>query len=112
MYKLTNGWTKETMKEAIIKGNNGTKSADLSETGSICRYRRADGNKCAVGCFIQDKDYKPHFELATLPELSAMLGYLPLHPEGLRELQIVHDRTLDSRDPRPLLCAWIDSNVE
>lgn len=34
--------------------------AVLAYTGTTCRYRTADGNKCAVGCLIPDELYSQY----------------------------------------------------
>jgi hypothetical protein len=114
MYKTINGWTKEKMIETIMLKNNGTRSIDLN--GRTCKYRGKNDNACAVGCFIPDQEYTPKMEegveilLEIYPKL---LGFMPLSPNGLSDMQYVHD--IDAKElnnPRELLIDWINKNVE
>lgn len=68
--------------------------------GCACRYRDSKGNRCAVGLFIDDADYHPDMENASVGILvqkgripSALLAHLPL----LRDLQRAHDPLGTSR---------------
>ena len=67
----------------------------------ICAYRAKNGDKCAVGCLIEDEEYKETFEgVNALMILDGGYGAdMPLverlypHRQLLNELQIVHDKT-------------------
>ena len=68
--------------------------------GCSCRYRDSKGNRCAVGLFIDDADYHPSLEGASVSILvregrlpTALLAHLPL----LRDLQRAHDQLNASR---------------
>lgn len=71
---------------------------DSSEDSYICLYRSPEKHKCAIGCLIPDKDYKPEFEEKNLDKLIREQA-LPnaLHQEFLpnrallNALQHVHD---------------------
>lgn len=92
---LKSGWTRERFMAQIRARNNG--SASVSENGSSCAYRGADGNACAIGCFIPDDVYSKSYEG------KGVLKLLQRHPEiwefmpsddinFLSRLQTVHDR--------------------
>jgi len=112
-YPTINGWTRETMKAAIRAGNNGTRAR--AEKTDRCLYLTADGNKCAVGCFIPDghraqkAKHAIHTLLVAYPELFASM---PLGVRDLNYMQAEHDEYLGPDDMRDILCTWIDANVE
>lgn len=111
MYKTINGWTKQQMKEQIRLKNNGTQSK--SDNG--CVYRTEDGNSCAAGCFISDKDIEfVKYQTSTvfgLPEFIVRKFPLPLM--AMRQFQQAHDGGhYYNMDMRDILCNWIDTNVE
>lgn len=125
MYFTINGWTKAKMKEVI--------SSQMMDHASVttdkhvqCRYRADDGNKCAVGVFISDKQYYPDMENESLrlifDHLPELKDTLPLNIEGLIKMQQAHDDTIFEADyqdrkstaaidPRPRILAWIEENV-
>lgn len=111
-YKTINGWTKESMKAAIAKGNKGKRAYD-EEYG--CLYLTEDGNKCAIGCFIPD-GHKAQRDSVTASLLTLKFPDLdrtmPIEGEGLSRLQLIHDSAPSLSDPRSALYAWIDKNVE
>src|SRR5271156_3153544 len=77
MYKLANGWTKETVMAQIKKYNNGTKAT--RESGS-CTYLAKDGNRCAIGCFIPDGhkallDDGSAYHIVDYPELAKLMPF-------------------------------------
>ena len=66
----------------------------------ICAYRAKNGDKCAVGCLIEDEEYKESFEgVKALMILDGGYGAdmelverLYPHRRLLSELQVVHDK--------------------
>jgi hypothetical protein len=117
MFKTINGWTKEAMKQQIRARNNGSKAFDAHLNQCVLREGRvADGNACAVGCFIPDDKYNPEFEDWSLdflnePEISSLM---PLNRYGLNMMQKFHDGIIGFKmnsDMRDALCEWIDQNV-
>jgi hypothetical protein len=64
-----------------------------------CLYRAPNGNSCAVGCLIPDKEYHCNFEQRTVSELvkSGDFPFLDgINPNLLTRLQNVHDLYLES----------------
>lgn len=125
MYETINGWTKESMKEAIRKYNNGTRAVDPCT--DICEYFSDGGNRCAVGCFIPEQ-FKEAVRKAGgasaqnllvynsfVPEsfVPGLIDHMPIDPEGLMEMQSIHDDFGDdpATDVRDALDNWIDENV-
>lgn len=116
MYKLQNGWTKESMKARIIER---VPRDYKCMSGAECCYLDHNGKTCAVGAFIPDKHEGQDFEgqadllLDNFPDLIASM---PLEEEGLMNFQNIHDNYNDiSSNRRPLhdvLCDWIDNNVK
>ena len=110
-FKVQNGWTKTSIKRAIVQGNNGTRATE----GNHCAYLTKDGNKCAVGCFIPDGHPAQNSQGRALmlsseyPELR-----FPLEIFGMRLLQMVHDshKPTDAKSVREVMLNWIDQNVE
>lgn len=126
-YKAINGWTKATMKEQFKKMNNGTKCTNVR---GACTYRGPNNNACAVGAFIPDEFYSRSLENKTPrePEFILDIGYdnldfgffdikpelsmfVPLEPQGLLEMQMVHD-TGENSGVHKRVCEWIDKNVK
>jgi hypothetical protein len=113
MYQTINGWTKATMKAAIRAGNNGQRAVD-SPTSALCRYLTADGNRCAVGCFIPDGHEGAHLRgavddlLYSYPDLK---DKMPLSPSDMWSFQRVHDSIRAPVDMHVVLETWIDANV-
>ena len=74
------------------------KPALINTTGSTCAYRNENGEKCAVGCLIEDNEYEPEFEgkniggILERPNVSESLKNR-LYPvmQILSRLQGVHD---------------------
>jgi hypothetical protein len=70
--------------------------------GGICAYRGFDGTKCAAGCLIKDKHYRPEFEGITA---TSTVVWMALWKSGVPEracdvvsrLQLLHDRCLPRR---------------
>ena len=116
--RTINGWTKEKMKAQIMERNIG-KASMIHGFG--CAYQGADGNACAVGCFLP-KDYNlEDFEsgnsgatdvLKLIERFPDLRNLMPLDVYDLKNLQVVHDSFADTPDdPRPALLKWIDENV-
>lgn len=116
-YTPINGWTKETIIEAIQTKNKGVPSM-APDVG--CSYFGDGNNRCAVGCFIPDDfiERVKEWERAGHKTFGAMalvkafpeMG-LPLDGLALSQLQTVHDRIDRSRDPRPAMIRWVEENV-
>lgn len=70
MFKLANGWTKDSVMAQVKKYNNGTPA--MRDDWS-CRYQAADGNRCAIGCFIPDA----HIGLNHAGPVEQLLYYYP-----------------------------------
>lgn len=108
MYPTINGWTKESMKQAIQLRNTGCRA--VTHRG-MCTYVNDYGNHCAVGCFIPDEhpasgsEYGVSALISQFPELK-----FPLEVNALYKMQAVHDYCGDA-DPRPLLAEWIEMHV-
>jgi len=105
------------MIDAILKGNNGTKSVKKhphSPHGG-CLYRTEDGNRCAVGCFIPDEVYVPTMDSDTDTSAETVIDrydlyqYMPLDAYPMTLMQIRHD---NFDDTHKVLLNWIDENVE
>ena len=65
----------------------------------LCRYRAANGRRCAVGCLIPDDKYSPSLEGQSLDLESAGELRRVLEEEGhdvnlVRQLQVIHDTVL------------------
>lgn len=63
------------------------------EDGFVCRYRGANGVKCAVGLLIPDAIYTPAMEGMPVGELARVydLPVIESHAELLIDLQEAHD---------------------
>ena len=72
-------------KEWVTR-SNGAKS-------NLCRYRTADGKKCAVGCLIPDDRYTPELEgkTATQEAVAAAAGLEGHNLQLATRLQVIHD---------------------
>lgn len=114
-YQIINGWTQAKMIEAIETKNNGKASIENGE----CVYLSKDGNRCAIGCFI---DFDKFYEVSNKYNSGTSVGELclnitelkeslPLSVLGLEFLQIVHDSCEEFSDPRPHLKQWILANT-
>ena len=113
MYKLQNGFKKWEMISLIEQFNNGKKS--FSERSSLCVYETADGNHCAVGCFIPD-GHPGLKSLETVQDLlfknPDLLPCMPLGIAGMMALQKVHDTYRRSKiDVRTKMINWVNNNV-
>lgn len=133
-YKTLNGWTKDKMRQAILRNNNGTRAVGPD---GACKYITEDGNRCAVGCFIPDELLeKARQHQGTITELYQDLDTteagilekaMPLKWSGLELLQVQHDvgpqglnaklaikrvPELESDNVHTRLLAWIDFWVE
>lgn len=119
-HKIINGWSQAKMIERIWKYNNG-KQANNDIHGSSCTYENEEGNRCAVGCFLEPEHLDAIKERALTeasiggiankaPELFASCN-LPLNLEGLKLLQYAHDSAPGNADIRELLKKWILENT-
>jgi hypothetical protein len=67
-------------------------SRSLGTNLPTCRYRGAEGRKCAIGCLIPDEEYKSVFEIIGLPELvEAVPSLRGTNINLLRALRTLHD---------------------
>lgn len=59
----------------------------------LCRYRTADGKKCAVGCLIPDERYIPDLEgkIATHAVVATAAGLEGHNLQLATRLQAIHD---------------------
>ena len=78
MYKLANGWTKETVMTQVKRYNNDTRAVGTKIDGNTCVYKTClyqtnDGNRCAIGAFIPDG----HPGLKSYSEVSNLLFHHP-----------------------------------
>jgi hypothetical protein len=122
MYTTINGWTRERMIAQIYKYNNG-KRAGFNESDPestdyrfVCTYRNpADGNRCAVGCFLEDEDSLILDAKDCVSDLldiyPSLSSCMPLDDIGMSMFQGVHDRCSDGGDVRIALRDWIKKNV-
>lgn len=116
MYTLRPGWTKEKMREAIIRGNNGKKSLRSLSEDDIhrCAYRAPDGNKCAAGCFIPDDMYSTKLEGRCVGQLPDYItDQFPLSEYAMQRLQSVHDTYVygGAHGVKEAILQWIEDNV-
>jgi hypothetical protein len=109
-YKLINGWTKNKMKEYIVKYNKNTPAVD----NQTCVYETEDGNRCAIGIFIPDSfkialkfDSGVKKLLDKYPELN---DYMPLEIEGLKRMQDIHDNPFNS-NTHAVLLGFVNNEV-
>ena len=73
-----------------------TQKEKAQDSCEVCRYRTANGAKCAVGCLIPDNNYKKTIEgfptQSVWKEMMVMIpGLQDSHMRLLTTLQIVHD---------------------
>mgnify|MGYP003640356325 CR=1 FL=1 len=85
---------KDAMK--VIRANNlGKRSYD--EDNDSCLYRNEDGNKCLVGCFIDDAEYTPDMEgQGYLGINDGLKSPMPFSDDVMNSLQGYHDNGLVS----------------
>ncbi|MCI0564080.1 MAG: hypothetical protein MN733_36860 [Nitrososphaera sp.] len=57
-----------------------------------CRYRTETGLKCAIGCLIDDSEYKPEFEGKNWHALVENCAVPATHESFISWLQNIHDR--------------------
>ena len=100
MYKLANGWTKESVMEQFKKYNNGNMARDYKR--GICVYQTDDGNRCAIGAFIPDGHEGLQFEGPVnqlLMRYSDLKSYIPFDDlDALEVFQQVHDGSFSGLD--------------
>lgn len=113
MFKLINGWTKETVMAQIRNKNNGT----IARNGDSCAYQAFDGNRCAVGCFIPDghpafadrRDLSAQKLLECYPDLASVM---PFESLALRHFQYAHDRLIEDKNVYEGIQNFLDCQVE
>jgi hypothetical protein len=121
MYKLINGWTKETVMAQVKKYNDGTKSvrpiSNKSTSRVICLYENKDGNRCAIGCFIPDKhpalkQVLPAYCIAE--EYPGLRELMPFDMGVLNSFQRIHDRADQTHngDVYGAVQEFLDTRVE
>ncbi len=118
MYKCINGFTKEKIKETIIKNNFNRISMYKNDSYSVCHYKSNDGNKCFVGCFIPEEEYLEKIEGKSVTDLLELFPnlnqYMPLQTSALISLQILHDNysSFNAKSLHEVMIEWVDANVE
>ena len=80
----------------------------------LCRYRTADGKKCAVGCLIPDDRYTPDLEgkTATQEPVAAAAGLEPHNFQLAARLQCIHDSVEPDQWPKRLKQAAVEFGLE
>jgi hypothetical protein len=101
MYKLINGWTKETVMAQVKKYNDGTRSIVLWDDKEQCSYEDERGNRCAVGCFIPDM-HKALMDIKCASDTVAnhqdLWKLVPFDGDTLDVFQRTHDRADKTHD--------------
>lgn len=109
-----NGWTVKKMIAHIKKNFTGN-SFKVSPGGDVsCLYRGPNGEKCAIGMFIKDKDYNENMEDNCASEVRRNNPNLkfPLASDAMDTLQSQHDRCCeDNISALPVMIKWIKENV-
>ena len=88
----------QTIFNKVLEHIRSMKHQSLNASGN-CVYRTPDGNKCAVGCLIPNKDYSPKMDNIDSTEISSVWHRFKAlkrlfkddQLELLRDLQKVHD---------------------
>lgn len=122
---LRTGLTKAEMKAVISRENNGKQSCKVHQYSggskqTVCLYRDATGNKCAIGCFIPDAEYKKIFEVRNVQELLEihphLMQFMPITDTvGLMDFQHIHDtqnKVTDGKTLHERLFRFIDECCE
>jgi hypothetical protein len=86
---------------AHLRQQNSQSLLETPLADTACAYRGVDGKKCAVGCVIEDSEYRPWMEglsiggillrLQSSDPCPALCERLETHQGLLRGLQSVHD---------------------
>lgn len=85
--------TKEQVFDQVAKHLLQQQERSLSEGGTSCLYRGADGLKCAAGCLISDEEYEKRMEGVSWIGLSVE-GLVPSkHLVLISHLQGIHDNS-------------------
>lgn len=100
MYKLANGWTKESVMAQVKKYNNNNRATRYVEGRNkpMCSYKDDNGNRCAVGCFIPDghpalnSPANASCLMTEFPELQKLMPFD--NPDALIEFQRAHDNAI------------------
>ena len=74
--------TKETISRRILDRLNDGRGR--SSNGRLCFYRH-DGNRCAIGCLIDDANYDPRMELSSLTRVEIRSGEWTAKTSASRE---------------------------
>ena len=114
MYKLKNGFKKWEVISLLEQFNKGERS--FNEFEKMCVYETANGNHCAVGCFIPDG----HPGMKTLGAVRRLLDLhpdlkecMPLDTVGMTALQRVHDTSHKYvLDVKTRMTNWVKANVK
>lgn len=87
--------SKQEAFETVVRGlyaQGGPSFDDLHHGPGICKYRGAEGRKCAVGHLIPDEKYVPELECNIVDNFSPeFLDTFAFNLEELQELQHAHD---------------------
>ena len=120
-YKIINGWTKESMIEAIKKYTPTEGKAVDSE--GTCLYLDNRGYSCAVGAFLRtflpvehealQRDGSVVNPYTGEPLFPEFMDRMPLDLDGLRRIQCEHDNTYHPAiSIQEHLVSWIEGNCE
>jgi hypothetical protein len=120
-YKIINGWTKQSMIEAIKKYTP-TEGKAVHPSG-VCVYLDADGKSCAVGAFlrtflpVEHEAFTVYGSVANPdthePLFPEFMSRMPLDLDGLQRIQREHDEhTGRHRTTQEHLVSWIQENCE
>lgn len=74
----------------------------IEEDAGQCMYRTPDGNKCAVGCLIEDENYDTMFDIdvTTPDDLQSIYGMLTdVDAQFMTDAQKLHDQCAFSEQP-------------
>lgn len=110
--RAINGWTKKSMKSAILRGNHGKSYLGDSQN---CAYRGEKYNKCGVGVFIPNDLYDDSIEGSSicglLERYPGLKEFMPLTSYAMGEFQLVHDQARDDENVTAKMVDWINKHV-
>jgi len=124
-FKTINGWTKKKVIKCIKKHVHGMAESGI---GGECLYETSQGNRCAIGAFLDHNIHSEKIFSFFGPITHVLLQYpeiaktLPFTLNALKQLQNIHDNWGGEGDiiynnenynaPEDALIAWVENNVE